>query len=66
MIIIRPQVDHEAGVLRIEIPMHEKGEPDATVTTPLDPTPDQLSTYELIQGITIWGVQVKSNIHGKL
>jgi hypothetical protein len=59
MVIIEPQVDREAGILRIRIPMHDKGQPDVTVTTPLDPTAEQLSTYELVQEITIWGVQVK-------
>jgi hypothetical protein len=58
MVIIEPRVDKEAGLLHIKIPMHEKGEPDITVTTSLDPTPDQLASFELVQDITIWGFQV--------
>lgn len=62
MVIIDPRIDYESGTLHIKIPMHGKGEPDITITTPLDPTPDQLSGYELLQGISIWGVQVPSSI----
>jgi len=60
MVIIEPRVDKEAGLLHIKIPMHGKGEPDITVTTPLDPSPDQLASFELVQDITIWGFQVNS------
>jgi hypothetical protein len=58
MVIIEPRVDKEAGLLYIKIPMHWKGEPDVTVTTSLDPTPDQLASFELVRDITIWGFQV--------
>lgn len=59
MVTIKPQVDSKAGLLRIEIPMGHKDQSDITVETPLDPTPEQLATYELIDGIEIWGVKVR-------
>ena len=58
MVVIEPRVDQEAGMLHIKIPMHEKGEADVTVAIPLDSSPDELASFELVQDITIWGFQV--------
>jgi hypothetical protein len=58
MVIIDPRVDQRTGLLHIKIPAQRHDELGVTVTTPLDPSPDQLASYELIQDITIWGVQV--------
>lgn len=42
------------------MPSPDKGGADTTISTPLDPTPDQLADYELIGDITIWIHKVNS------
>lgn len=51
-------MDQHAGVLKIKIPPRETGGAHVTVTTPLDPSPDQIAFYELIEDINIWGAKV--------
>lgn len=60
MILITPHIDLQKKVLRIEIPLTEKGKGMAVVETPLEPTEDQRQSMELIEGITIW----KSTVDG--
>lgn len=58
MVLIDPSVDQDRGVLRIEIPLTEKGKGTVVVETPLEPTEEQLRDMELVRGITIWKSEV--------
>lgn len=54
MVTIVPKMDLPNNKLSIEIPMHEKGKGTFTVTTPLDPSEEELQDMEIVQDITIW------------
>lgn len=54
MVLITPHVDLERGILRIDVPLTEKGKGIVTVETPLEPRPDQLAQMELVEDVTIW------------
>ncbi|PWN24926.1 hypothetical protein BDZ90DRAFT_256150 [Jaminaea rosea] len=54
MLLIHPHIDFARGVLRIDVPLTEKGKGTISVETPLEPTEEQLSKMELVEGIKIW------------
>lgn len=58
MVLIHPHIDLERRILRIDVPLTERGKGTATVETPLEPTDEQLEKMELIEGITIWNSTV--------
>ncbi|KAF7964480.1 hypothetical protein HWV62_7114, partial [Athelia sp. TMB] len=55
MVLIEPTIDYAAGMLNINIPT--EGEGDLVISTPLNPTPAELSDCELVADITIWGAK---------
>lgn len=54
MVLINPRIDEKSGNLVIEIPPTDTGVPGSTVSTPLDPTEEDIKSFELIDDITIW------------
>lgn len=54
MLLIHPHIDFARGALRIDVPLTEKGKGTISVETPLEPTEEQLSKMELVEGIKIW------------
>jgi uncharacterized protein YcbX len=54
MVTIVPKMDLANNLLSIEVPFHEKGKGSVTVTTPLDPSEEDLQKMELVENITIW------------
>lgn len=54
MVTITPHMDLANNILRIEIPLTEKGKGTITVETPLEPSEEQMNSYELVEDVTIW------------
>jgi uncharacterized protein len=54
MVLIEPRINEETNTLEVSIPLTHKGKGTATVSTPLEPTEEQLSSMELVKDITIW------------
>lgn len=51
MVLIHPEMDQDANILRIRVPLDEG---ETTVETPLEPAQEELDKMELIEGIEIW------------
>lgn len=58
MVLIHPRIQHEKNTLSIEIPQSENGVPASTVQVSLQPSKEQVATYEVVDGILIWGAYV--------
>lgn len=54
MLTIRPVIDTEQGLLVIHVPSKQEGGEEMVVSTPLDPTEEQLKDFDLISDIEIW------------
>lgn len=54
MVTIRPVIDTEKGLLVIHVPSKQEGGEEKVVSTPLDPTEEQLKSYEFLSDIEIW------------
>ncbi|EST06403.1 MOSC, N-terminal beta barrel [Kalmanozyma brasiliensis GHG001] len=58
MVLIHPRIKHDANKLSIEIPQSETGVAASTVEVSLQPSEDEVKTYEVVDGIFIWGAYV--------
>lgn len=58
MVLIHPKIEHDANKLTIEIPQSETGVPAATVQVSLQPSKEEIESFEVVDGIFIWGAYV--------
>ncbi|CDU24533.1 uncharacterized protein SPSC_04034 [Sporisorium scitamineum] len=58
MVLIHPKVEQDINKLTIEIPQSETGVAASTVQVSLQPDKDQVASYEVVDGIFIWGAYV--------